>query len=95
MDKIANLNYRILEEVNTMLINGQPITQKLQHEEVYCGNCNRLLFKFAPEDLLQSRRSYLENVGKKDLVYCPSCGSKLNYAIDIIDYKEVKEKDDQ
>lgn len=84
----------ILEQVqqqqSTMVINGIP--QDGQTVTVYlakCKACNRILAQFNPGDSISNVIQYCKHKLAQDFIYCPTCGRKLNYSMDIIDVKET------
>ena len=77
------------QQQSTMVINGIP--QGGQMVTVYsakCKSCNRLLAQFNPGESIVNVVQYCKQKLAQDFTYCPSCGCKLNYTMDIIDVKE-------
>lgn len=74
-----------------VIINGVPqggVKQKVYF--VKCGNCDRVIGQFNPGDPFVAVIDFINTNLSKDIVYCPTCGSKLWYTANIID-AEIKE----
>lgn len=90
MDKFAYFNY-ITKEVEfsqNMVINGVPVKNKRKVDIITCGNCNNLLFEFQGTIPVKQREDILANQ-LNGLKFCPHCGAKLVYNLDVIDV-EIK-----
>lgn len=87
MEKFATaLLDSVQQQQTTMVINGVPQgSQLVTVRFVKCSNCNRVIAQFNPGDPLVGIIDYIKNKLAKDLIYCPTCGCKLNYTADIID----------
>lgn len=93
MEKIATLEFSTMEG-NTpfMTINGIPMHKKVMIEVITCGNCKNILAQFQPNQPIQSRMEYINSSLKNEIIYCPKCGSKINYGgCEIIEEKASEE----
>lgn len=81
----------VMQQQATMIVNGQP--QGGQMVRVYyvkCKNCDRMLAQFNPGEHFINIVNYCKQKLAPDFIYCPTCGCKLNYTMDIIDIKETQ-----
>lgn len=69
------------------IVNGVP--QKAFAYVVNCNHCGRVIAQYNPGDPLKAVIQHARNVLAKDMVYCPTCGYKLGYYMDIIDANQT------
>lgn len=88
---IANLNKTRIQ-TQTIIINGVPQTapEVIQYF-VECSHCKRILGQFNPGDPLNAVIDVCKNQVAKDLIYCPTCGYKLDYTMDILELTDGQE----
>ena len=96
MDNIAIAELKSQEQVmSTITINGIPQGgQKVKQYFIQCSNCSRVLGQFNPGDPLIGVIEACKNQASKDMIYCPTCGCKLSWTMDILDSNEIVEEDD-
>ena len=87
MDKVATaLLDSVQQQQSTMIINGVPQGgQKVTVHFVKCNSCNRVLAQFNPGDPIRGIMDYIKTKLANDIIYCPTCGCKLNYTADILE----------
>lgn len=90
MDKFACFNYTTKEvEFNqSVIVNGVPVKNKRNIDIVTCSNCNNSLVEFQGTIPVKQRGDILANQ-LNGLKFCPHCGAKLVYNLDVID-AEIK-----
>lgn len=81
----VKLKYK-LQQQSAFVVNGVP--QGGQQVKVYyasCGHCNRVLAQFNPEDSFVNIANYCKAKLATEFKYCPSCGYRLGYTMDVLD----------
>lgn len=74
-----------MQQQSTVIINGQP--QGGKQVKVYfvkCKDCGRILAQFNPGESIQNIITYCKEKLAKEIIYCPACGNKLIYSMDIL-----------
>lgn len=80
MDKVAVAKMKTVEgTTSNMTINGVPVNNKVLVSIVNCENCNNIIVQFEPNQSLKAKYDYINNNLKKEVIYCPKCGCKLDY----------------
>lgn len=79
MERTSYIKYNYVRQSQQININGQNIEQVLNIAQACCSECGRMLVQFQPNTSLHIRNEELRNNVSQQLVYCPSCGSKLYY----------------
>lgn len=92
LEKIATalLQTRQVQQ-QQVIVNGVPQGGQIVNQYfIQCSYCNRILGQFNPGDPVPAVIKICKDQVSKDLIYCPTCGSKLHYGMDIIAVKEEK-----
>lgn len=76
---------KVRQQQATSIINGVPQgVHDISFYQANCESCGRVLAQFNQGDLLIDIANYCQSKLAKEFLYCPACGCKLVYSVDVI-----------